>query len=429
MKELRFLNYITINKNLNNSLFFYKHINDLDHFKDVWVKPNILKNYIHAFYILFKRTYIAVDLRRKKLNNQIDYNGVETILYINSNNTYHSLEFLSKTKNTLLLEQSNRFGIFNSDRKTKVFYFTGGLLLFISMITNFIFYGLTYWKNIFLYPNLFFENWGKDIENYIFLSKFKNLKRVVFSNDHNVENRMFKLASEELGIKTVYLQHATITRLFPKLDFDQSFLFGEVDLKKYKQIGSISGEINLVGSPKFDALYTYRKENTGFKVLKTIGLAVNKIDKTNKINDLINIILKKTSFNIILRLHPGEERNIEITNDRVNVHHANTMEITNFFDNIDFLLAGESSIHLESIYLHTPSSYVNLSGNEISDNYEFIKYNLLEVFDLSNISNKYIENLAFNFISPKLVKKFLASYNSDYDGKVGELVKNKIFKL
>lgn len=413
----------TANKNLDDALHIYKFIDELPHFKKVWVRKSIVHNYTHAFAIIFKRLYTYFDTRRnfKSFPEQFD-----TILYVNSKNTYHSLSFL-QSKQTLLLEQSNRIFPYTSPLKSTVHNLVSPpWLVFLSLIC-FPWFAIKYWGKVLKYPNLYFENWGKDYVNKKLLNKFGFIKKVVFANDHNVENRLFKSASEACSIKTVYLQHASVTKLFPKLDFDESYLFGEVDLHKYKKIGDISGEVNLIGSPKFDLIFQDRKERICFTRIRTIGLAINIIDSIDKIYELINLILKKTNYDLIVRLHPGEKRSIKINDDRVNIHHANNIKLPIFFKRIDFLLGGESSIHLEAIYSHTPSSYVNLTENEIIDSYEFIKYNLLVVFDLTYVSNNYIENLALNFTSTEIIKKFIDSYGKENDGKVGEVVKYKIF--
>ena len=54
-------------------------------------------------------------------------------------------------------------------------------------------------------------------------------RAVVFANDHNDDARAMLLACRQLGIPTIYLQHASVSSLFPPLAFDLSLLEGRHD--------------------------------------------------------------------------------------------------------------------------------------------------------------------------------------------------------
>ena len=56
------------------------------------------------------------------------------------------------------------------------------------------------------------------------------------SNDHSPANRALLLVAKSKGIKTVYMQHASVSNLFPVLDFDYSFLDGVNAYNIYKEI-------------------------------------------------------------------------------------------------------------------------------------------------------------------------------------------------
>ena len=66
------------------------------------------------------------------------------------------------------------------------------------------------------------------------LSSNDKLKLVVLSNDHSSINRCLRLACEVLNIETLYMQHASVSTLFPPLQFDYALLDGEVAYETYK---------------------------------------------------------------------------------------------------------------------------------------------------------------------------------------------------
>ena len=404
-----------LNKNLNDSLYVYKNIDELEHFKYIWCKKNFFRRYLQCIYILLKRTLVYFDFKRNNFTN----NEIEVLLYINSENTFNSLKFL-KSEKALFFKQVSQLKK-TTDEKYVVNNVRVPLWITIISIFNFPFFALKYWGKALKYPELYFENFGKEYSNERVLRKFKLLKKVVFANDHNVHNRLFKIACEKVNIKTVYLQHASVTSMFPKLDFDQNFLFGDVDLIKYKKIGQIIGEVFLVGSPKFDELYQYRR-NIVTEKKYTFGLALNLIDETEKIKSLIDIVLTNTSYNIIVRMHPGDKRKLNYSTERITIQNAKDSSLLSFFSNIDFMLAGESSIHLESLYVYIPSFYINLTINENKDYYEFLKFNLIKELNLRGISDEHFLKLSVEPISTENLKLFIHSINEIYDGNVEEYI-------
>jgi len=57
---------------------------------------------------------------------------------------------------------------------------------------------------------------------------------VLMSNDHNVPNRALLGVCRVLGIKTAYVQHASVSGRFPALRFDYAFLDGSVARSTYE---------------------------------------------------------------------------------------------------------------------------------------------------------------------------------------------------
>ena len=76
---------------------------------------------------------------------------------------------------------------------------------------------------------------------YVYLAYFYDLLKgmrpefVVTANDHNVPNRCILAVAHRLGIKTVYMQHASVSDLFPALRVNYAFLDGQAALDIYRE--------------------------------------------------------------------------------------------------------------------------------------------------------------------------------------------------
>lgn len=102
-------------------------------------------------------------------------------------------------------------------------------------------------------------------QSYIYLAYFWRVLRdlhpdfVITTNDHNTSNRSMLAVANFLNIKTVYLQHASVTNLFPALRVDYAFLDGQSALETYRlceknqpqpDLKTISTKIILSGQKK-----------------------------------------------------------------------------------------------------------------------------------------------------------------------------------
>src|SRR5690606_16705276 len=78
-------------------------------------------------------------------------------------------------------------------------------------------------------------------------------KLLLLSNDHNMETRTLEHAASRLGIRTAYVQHASVAHGFPPLAFNLAFLDGLDAARKYDQPGYARSQVFLTGIPKGDA--------------------------------------------------------------------------------------------------------------------------------------------------------------------------------
>ena len=253
------------------------------------------------------------------------------------------------------------------------------------------------------------------------LDKYK-VKVLVLANDHNDINRCLIFNALEKGIKTVYVQHASVKKGFPRLDFTYSFLDGQESLDKYLFAGEPNGEVYLSGGVRFDFLYDKIVKRNG--EVKKIGVAINMLDDFEKVKSLC-LFLKKEGYNdLILRPHPRYQHlDTEwLIKNNISISNPKEESSFDFIANIDFMISNESAIHLDASIMYCPTVLYNMSDNKVLDDYNFVKNNLVKLadndFDLLNFIKK------TNDITPsrEVLQFYNASSGSHLEGKLGKTI-------
>ena len=249
-----------------------------------------------------------------------------------------------------------------------------------------------------------------------------NVKVLVLANDHNDINRCLIFNALEKGIKTVYVQHASVKKGFPRLDFTYSFLDGQESLDKYLYAGKPNGEVYLSGGVRFDFLYgKIVKRN---EEVKKIGVAINMLDDFEKVKSLC-LFLKKEGYNdLILRPHPRYQHldSEWLTKNDIAISNPKEESSFDFIANIDFMISNESAIHLDASIMYCPTVLYNMSNNQILDDYNFIKNNLVKLAENGNVLLNYIKNINEIFPNKEVLQYYNASSYSHLEGNLGETI-------
>ena len=246
-----------------------------------------------------------------------------------------------------------------------------------------------------------------------------NVKVLVLANDHNDINRCLIFNALEKGIKTVYVQHASVKRGFPRLDFTYSFLDGKESLEKYLYDGKPKGEVYLSGGVRFDSLYdkiVKRNYET-----KRIGIAINMLDDFEKIKSLC-LFLKNNNYNdLILRPHPRYQHlNSEwLINNNISISNPKEESSFDFISKIDFMISNESAIHLDASIMYCPTVLYNMSDNKVLDDYNFVKNNLVKLANTDEELLNFIKNPKDVMPTKEVLQYYNASSNSHLEGKLG----------
>ena len=250
-----------------------------------------------------------------------------------------------------------------------------------------------------------------------------NPKKIFISNHTRPFHRIIMRTFRNRGLG--YIQHASfIDKMPPFNGFDYLLVDGKDSLNKLINSHSSNNHIYLIGNSKYDNFLNYEKNS---KDLKSIGVCVNNLDDLEDIKVLVkNIKENFPLLTIFLRPHPSDPRFMEMSDfsvlNKLNFSNSREVDSIEFLKGIDILLAGDSNIHLESIYLNIPSIYINFL-NKSNDWYGFLKekmlYNGNSPIEIINI----LTTIKINEINVReLGKYFNASVGTIYQGKSGLLV-------
>ena len=249
-----------------------------------------------------------------------------------------------------------------------------------------------------------------------------NVKVLVLANDHNDINRCLIYNALERGVKMVYVQHASVKKGFPRLDFTYSFLDGQESLDKYLYAGKPNGEVYLSGGVRFDFLYDkIVKRNDD---VKKIGVAINMLDDFEKVKNLC-LFLKNEGYNdLILRPHPRYQHlDTEwLTKNNIAISNPKEESSFDFIANIDFMISNESAIHLDASIMYCPTVLYNMSDNQVLDDYNFVKNNLVKLAESNSDLLNFIKDKNEIMPSKEVLKFYNASSGSHLEGKLGNTI-------
>jgi hypothetical protein len=248
-------------------------------------------------------------------------------------------------------------------------------------------------------------------------NKCPKIGNIILANDHNPIQRALVLRAKLFNIKSFYFQHAQVSKYFPPLIFDVAFLDGQHAVDTYSKIGNTSTTLEVIGKD-----YSINaKKNTN---IQKLGIAINPVDNMVFIESLITYLNKNHDYiSVILRPHPRMKNRI-ILKGKYNIHNPRKYDTLNFFNQIDYMIAGDSSIHIEAILYGLSSGYFHSNNSGFFDYYGFLKHNLIDGFSdpaelLGLIKNKssgsiefYIKNNSINKQNEILKKYSLKKTNS-----------------
>jgi hypothetical protein len=272
-------------------------------------------------------------------------------------------------------------------------------------------------------------------------------KLVIVSNDHSLNCRSLRLVAEILGIKTLYIQHASVSNIFPPLEFDFALLDGSIAYKTYMSCFKKNKNNKRVrkNAAKCKVLLTGQKKiiHTNLKKfrIKTlrIGLAINELDDFSHLSFLLNN-LSLAKVKCLVRLHPNQSllftKNLKKYMKNKNwiiFSDSKKQSVDNYFKNLDIVIAGDSSIHLEASLAGLSTFYYEMSDNVIKpDYYNYVKNGISKKLN-NNFTFQELKNLTKKMYNDakrqQAIKKYSETYQTRWQNKEGELTQEVIKRI
>ena len=356
-----------------------------------------------AFFYSFGKSIFKDLARRKKYKIK---SNVKIFFFSASVNQYTSLINIStNTKNSVILSP-------NGDCASVRMSLTQSYLLSIPyvfiVLYKYIKEADSYKRKSYEYA---FDQYLLSFGYRIYLKRLFRKTRpqiVVVSNDHSMLNRVFSKTAKELGILTSYVQHASVTKEFPPLHYDFTFLEG---MDAYLKYASNTLDINNMDVYLSGVSRTKPVIVKPQVTRKTILICTNVLDKIKDFSGLIHKIKYDLgdSFKYVLRPHPGDvdrkklwkKEALDLGVDYEEPLRVNSMES---LSGVNFVIAAESNILLEAAILNCVPIMVSFESFTWPDYYGFRKNGVVHYSDnvkdvvktiIAGADNKYFKASKF----------------------------------
>lgn len=248
------------------------------------------------------------------------------------------------------------------------------------------------------------------------------IKTLIVSSDQGEFHRCLLMNAKEMGVKTIYVQHASVAEGFPKLIASYSFLDGQESFDKYLTAGQPEGEVYLSGGVRFDPIFQhYKLKNT--QNVNTIGIAINMLDDFGEVRRLCQFLLSH-SYKLVLRPHPryGEIDQIWLEKNAIDYSDPKAESSFDFISHIDLMVSNESSIHLDAALMRCPSVVYNFSNHPVLDHYSYIKNGLVKAADNEEQLLEAIMTPLDLLPSTETLQFYNASCGTSNEGSLGEVI-------
>lgn len=258
-----------------------------------------------------------------------------------------------------------------------------------------------------------------------------NPRLILMSNDHNAPQRCLLALARVKGIKTAYMQHASVSRLFPTLVFDYSLLDGQVandtymDCEPNKPVSApvpAQRHIFLTGQKKPVRLLQGMAHST-------VGLAINTLDDVKDVMKVVTAIAE-AGHALRLRWHPAMgwarvEKIRQACSSFPSVELSDPLveSVGDFLAQLGVLVAANSSIHLEAAVAGVMPIYFEISPVSTWDYYGYVRNGVSaeakgkeELLDL--IGDVLSGDRKLNSAA---VQAYSATFDTEWEGREGEL--------
>ncbi len=246
----------------------------------------------------------------------------------------------------------------------------------------------------------------------VFRHAFGPEARVAFSaNDFSPIPLAFKAAAAANGLKQLFTMHGQISssasgNVFPQLDYDVAFLYGDASLQSYRHNGEPTGTVFLTGFPGQSEPLRPVDGN-----LKTIGIALPNYYDAETQTAIEQIADLYNDCQIIIRCHPQMAKKPNFPS-RPWISISNHADLKSFADVCDFAIAGNTGAQIDLLKFGCPVLYCSTLDKLGYDDMGLVREKVLmeqgvTAFDATAI------NTFFNLGWPEKFRRFDAFYLID----------------
>jgi len=258
--------------------------------------------------------------------------------------------------------------------------------------------------------------------------KWRKPRLLIVLTDHQMVGRDMVKSARKAGVKSLYMQHASVTDKFPALIMDYAFLEGEDAKDKYLEIGGGHTDtiIDFVGILKLNKISTEEHQ------IEMIGICTNEFDDIAIADGLLSSLEK--DFKITLRPHPGdslyEEWRALAEKHHITFSDSRREKPADFLSSVNCVVSYNCGITTESLMLNKPTFSFQMSQKEF-DHYGFLEHHIVDHYnkpaELAGEIRK-IRNTPNAINWKKKAKYYCDTIDTPYEGRSADLVKKLLVK-
>ncbi|MGD1869795.1 MAG: hypothetical protein ACFB0F_09865 [Neomegalonema sp.] len=251
---------------------------------------------------------------------------------------------------------------------------------------------------------------------------------VLLSNDHLVLPRTMVLVARHSGVPTAYVQHASVSDVFPRLSFDYAFLDGRTSAEVYASCaGNHSPNTILHKVPAVFLSGVQRPVETEIEPdRKTIGVTVNNVDNIDAILACCDALLA-ANLCLVMRWHPRQksERVAKIrswlsAHPGVLVSDPSVSNVAEFFSQSAIVLGGDSTILLEAAIAGRLPLYFRSGDALPHDYYGYVERGIVRECETTD---EILETVRSGWRpSSEALRQMSATFGTNWQGREGELL-------
>lgn len=204
---------------------------------------------------------------------------------------------------------------------------------------------------------------------------------IVVSNDHNAINRALCLAGEARGVRTIYVQHAPVTHVFPRLIVSEAFLDSEISADLYRRKPSAT-RIQVLGASRYDERFRPVRSPDA-RSGKVVSLCFNKIDDPARVLEYLEALAAR-GWKVVLRPHPAMgPGDLAFLPPEAELDRS---PISEHLRRVRFLIAGSSGVLLDA-FMGGVVPVLATDLSRVTDYYGFLERGAVYPLDLGRLDN------------------------------------------